>query len=120
MARGILKCAIQSFVLRTDGRTILVDSCVGEGKDRPEIPAWSRRPGTGFLDRLRAAGVDPAAVDTVLCTHLHIDHVGWNTIAADGSWAPTFHNARYLAGRTEQAGMVAGSRACPPRLRPRG
>ena len=121
LARGILICAIQSFVLRTGGRTILVDSCIGEGKDRPEIPAWNRRSGTGFLDRLRAAGVDPAAVDTVLYTHLHIDHVGWNTIAADGSWAPTFPNARYLAGRTEladwQARMAAGT---APALHVRG
>jgi glyoxylase-like metal-dependent hydrolase (beta-lactamase superfamily II) len=107
LARNVLKCAIQSFVLRLDGRTILIDTCIGEHKDRPEIPAWNQRANTGFLDRLRRAGVDPAAVDTVFCTHLHIDHVGWNTRRADGGWAPTFPSARYLVGRTELADWLA-------------
>jgi Metallo-beta-lactamase superfamily len=102
-----LKCAVQSFVLRAPGRTILLDTCIGEGKDRPEIPAWNRRSGSGFLDRLRRAGVDPAAVDTVFCTYLHIDHVGWNTQLTDGRWAPTFPNARYLVGRNELADWLA-------------
>jgi glyoxylase-like metal-dependent hydrolase (beta-lactamase superfamily II) len=79
------------------------DTCIGEHKDRPEFPAWDQRSGSGFLDRLRRAGVNPTAVDTVFCTHLHIDHVGWNTQRADGRWAPTFPNARYLVGRTELA-----------------
>jgi glyoxylase-like metal-dependent hydrolase (beta-lactamase superfamily II) len=107
LARNALKCAVQSFVLRAPGRTVLVDTCIGEGKDRPEIPAWNQRSGSGFLDRLRRAGVDPAAVDTVFCTHLHIDHVGWNTQLTDGRWAPTFPNARYLVGRTELADWLA-------------
>ena len=107
LARNVLKCAIQTFVLRLAGRTILVDTCIGEHKDRPEIPAWNQRSGSGFLDRLRRAGVDPAAVDTVFCTHLHIDHVGWNTQRADGRWAPTFPNARYLVGRAELADWLA-------------
>jgi len=108
-----IRCAIQSFVLQLDGRTILIDACIGEHKDRPEIPAWHRRSGTGWLDRLRAAGVAPEAVDLVFCTHLHIDHVGWNTVRADGGWAPTFPNARYLVGRREladwQARLAAGT-----------
>ena len=83
VARDRLKCAIQTFVLRTGGRTILVDTCIGEHKARPEIPAWNQRSGTGFLDRLRRASVDPGTVDTMFCTHLHIDHVGWNTVGAD-------------------------------------
>ena len=107
LARNLLKCAIQTFVLRLAGRTILIDTCIGEHKDRPEIPAWNQRAGSGFLDRLRRAGVDPAAVDTVFCTHLHIDHVGWNTQRADGRWAPTFPNARYLVGRSELADWLA-------------
>jgi glyoxylase-like metal-dependent hydrolase (beta-lactamase superfamily II) len=101
VGRNVLKCAIQTFVLRVAGRTVLIDACIGEHKDRPEIPAWHQRSGTGFLERLRGAGVDPAAVDTVFCTHLHIDHVGWNTRRADGRWVPTFPNARYLVGRAE-------------------
>jgi glyoxylase-like metal-dependent hydrolase (beta-lactamase superfamily II) len=107
LARDTLKCAVQAFVLQVAGRTILVDTCIGEHKDRPEIPAWNQRSGSGFLDRLRRAGVDPASVDTVFCTHLHIDHVGWNTQPTDGRWAPTFPNARYLVGRTELADWLA-------------
>jgi len=101
--RDEARFAIQSFVLRAGGRTILMDSCIGEGKDCPEIPAWHQRHGSGFLDRLRRAGVDPAAVDVVFCTHLHVDHVGWNTQLEGGRWAPTFPNARYLFGRSELA-----------------
>jgi glyoxylase-like metal-dependent hydrolase (beta-lactamase superfamily II) len=99
LARNTLKCAVQTFVLHLDDRKILVDTCIGEHKDRPEIPAWNQRSGTSWLDRLRAAGVAPEAVDLVFCTHLHIDHVGWNTVGADGDWTPTFPNARYLVGR---------------------
>jgi glyoxylase-like metal-dependent hydrolase (beta-lactamase superfamily II) len=105
--RNIVKFAIQSFVVRVNGRTILVDACIGEQKDRPEIPAWNQRRGTGFLERLAGAGVDPADVDIVFCTHLHVDHVGWNTRPEDGRWAPTFPNARYLIGRDELADWMA-------------
>jgi glyoxylase-like metal-dependent hydrolase (beta-lactamase superfamily II) len=101
--RDEARFAIQSFVFRAGGRTILIDSCVGEGKDCPEIPAWHQRRGTGFLDRLRRSGVDPAAIDLVFCTHLHVDHVGWNTQQESGRWVPTFPNARYLFGRRELA-----------------
>jgi glyoxylase-like metal-dependent hydrolase (beta-lactamase superfamily II) len=107
LARNTLKCAVQTFVLRVAGRTILVDTCIGEHKDRPEIPTWNQRSGSGYLDRLQRAGVDPASVDTVFCTHLHIDHVGWNTQRTDGRWAPTFPNARYLVGHTELADWLA-------------
>jgi glyoxylase-like metal-dependent hydrolase (beta-lactamase superfamily II) len=98
---------VQSFVIRAGGRTVLVDTCIGEGKDCPDIPVWHRRRGTGFLERLAGAGVDPADVDIVFCTHLHVDHVGWNTRRADGRWVPTFPNARYLIGRDELADWAA-------------
>ncbi len=107
LAKDIVKFAIQSFVLRSQGQTLLIDTCIGEDKDCPEIPAWHRRRGKGFLDRLRRAGVDPAAVDIVFCTHLHVDHLGWNTQREDGSWKPTFPNARYLFGRRELADWMA-------------
>jgi glyoxylase-like metal-dependent hydrolase (beta-lactamase superfamily II) len=107
VGRNVLRCAIQTFVLRLAGRTFLVDTCIGEHKDRPEIPAWNQRSGTTYLDRLRRVGVDPVSVEIVFCTHLHIDHVGWNTVRSDGSWAPTFPNARYLVGRTELADWLA-------------
>jgi len=102
-ARDEARFAIQSFLFRGGGRTILIDSCVGEGKDCPEIPAWHQRRGSGFLDRMRQVGVDPAAVDLVFCPHLHVDHVGWNTQQQSGRWTPTFPNARYLFGRRELA-----------------
>src|SRR5262245_4412747 len=103
LGRDIAKFAIQTFVIRVNGRTLLVYTCVGEHKDRPEIPAWNQRQDTGFLERLAKTGVDPADVDMLFCTHLHIDHVGWNTQRADGRWEPTFPNARYLVGRSELA-----------------
>jgi glyoxylase-like metal-dependent hydrolase (beta-lactamase superfamily II) len=111
IARDIARFAIQSFVLRLDGRTILIDSCIGEQKDRPEIPVWNQRRGTGFLQRLAQAGVTPAEVDTVFCTHLHVDHVGWNTQREDGRWVPTFRNARHLIGRHELADWMAQLRS---------
>ena len=102
-ARDLARFAIQSLVLRTGGKTLLIDCCIGDHKDIPEIPAWHQRRGSRFLDRLRQTGVDPAQVDLVFCTHLHVDHVGWNTQADNGRWKPTFPNARYLFGRRELA-----------------
>jgi hypothetical protein len=118
--RDRLRCAIQSFALKLDRRTILVDACIGEHKDRAEIPVWSQRSRTGWLDRLRAAGVAPESVDFVFCTHLHIDHVGWNTVDVDGAWRPTFPNARYLVGRRELAdweARIAAGVAAPIHVR---
>ncbi|TQM36733.1 MBL fold metallo-hydrolase [Pseudonocardia cypriaca] len=87
--------AIQTWLLRSEGRTILVDTGVGNHKDRPYAPVWSRLD-TGFLDNLAAAGVRPEDVDIVVNTHLHIDHVGWNTRLDGRTWVPTFPNATYL------------------------
>lgn len=101
--KDLARFAIQSFVLRIGGKTLLIDCCIGDHKDIPEIPAWHHRRGSGFLDRLRQTGVDPAEVDLVFCTHLHVDHVGWNTRQDNGLWQPTFPNARYLFGRRELA-----------------
>lgn len=107
LARGVIKLAVQSFVVRVGGRTIVIDTCVGEHKARPEIQGWDRRDGTGFLGRLAATGIAPADVDVVFCTHLHVDHVGWNTRGVDGRWVPTFPSARYLFGRRELADWTA-------------
>ncbi|MGC4944045.1 MBL fold metallo-hydrolase [Kribbella sp. DT2] len=87
--------AIQTWLLRSGGRTILVDTGVGNHKDRPYAPVWSRLE-TGYLDNLAAAGVRPEDVDLVVNTHLHIDHVGWNTRLDGRTWVPTFPNATYL------------------------
>src|SRR5262249_2262932 len=101
LGRGLLILAIQTFVLQAAGRTILVDTCVGEGKERPLLPAFPRRPHGRVLERLAQAGVGPASVDLVFCTHLHVDRVGWNTRMLDGRWVPTFPTACYLIGRRE-------------------
>lgn len=87
--------AIQTWVLRSEGRTILVDTGVGNHKERPYAPVWSRLD-TTFLDDLVRAGIRPEEVDVVINTHLHIDHVGWNTRLDGRTWVPTFPNATYL------------------------
>lgn len=99
--RGMLIFAIQTFVLHSAGGTILIDTCVGEGKERPIVPDFNRRHHSGFLERLAQAGVRPESADLVFCTHLHVDRVGWNTRLLDGRWVLTFPNARYLIGRRE-------------------
>ncbi|MDG4668322.1 MBL fold metallo-hydrolase [Mycobacterium sp. 236(2023)] len=89
------KIAIQTWVLRVDGMTVLVDTGVGNDRDRRHMPPLDHLD-TGFLAALADAGVQPEDVDVVINTHLHTDHVGWNTrLSADG-WVPTFPNARYL------------------------
>lgn len=92
--------SVHCYVVRSPRHTVLIDTCVGNGKDRPSTRAWNRLD-TDFLDRLRGLGVAPDAVDYVLCTHLHVDHAGWNTRLLDGRWVPTFPNARYLFHETE-------------------
>ena len=92
--------SFHSYVLRTPHHTILIDGCVGNNKERPQRPMWHRQEGP-YLERLAAAGVRPEEVDVVFCTHLHADHVGWNTRLRDGRWVPTFPNARYIFGRRE-------------------
>jgi glyoxylase-like metal-dependent hydrolase (beta-lactamase superfamily II) len=94
------RAAIQTWLLRSEGRVILVDTGVGNHKDRPYAPVWSRLD-TDFLDNLAAAGVQPGDVDMVINTHLHVDHVGWNTYLDDRTWVPTFPNARYLMTRQD-------------------
>ncbi|KQX10795.1 MBL fold metallo-hydrolase [Streptomyces sp. Root431] len=87
--------ALQSWVLRSGGRTVLVDTGVGDGRERPDSPHFHRRR-DGFLGRLERAGIRPEDVDVVVNTHLHADHVGWNTRDVAGEWVPTFPNAEYL------------------------
>ena len=93
--------SIHAFVIESEGRCIVVDTCIGNDKPR-EIANWNMRQGR-FLEDLTEAGYARERVDTVLCTHLHVDHVGWNTRLVDGRWQPTFPNARYLFGREEWA-----------------
>ena len=96
---GRLLLAVQAFVVGSGSRRIIVDTCVGNDKLR-SIPSCNNLQ-TSFLQKLTAAGYPPDTIDTVLCTHLHFDHVGWNTRLVDGRWLPAFPNARYLFGRRE-------------------
>ena len=89
---GDLASRIQTYIVRTPEHTVLVDTGVGNDKAREENALWHRRRGT-YLEDLAAAGVAPDQVDVVVCTHLHVDHVGWNTRLVDGRWVPTFPDA---------------------------
>ncbi|MEV6325359.1 MBL fold metallo-hydrolase [Nocardia sp. NPDC051787] len=94
------KAYTQTWVLRSGGRTILVDTGVGNDKERPYMRVWSHLD-TDFLSRLAAAGVEPEDVDIVVNTHVHADHVGWNTRLVDREWVPTFPSAKYLIARAD-------------------
>ena len=100
-ATGKVILCIQSYLVRTPHHTILVDSCVGNDKPRPERPFWHMMKGEAFMQGLAAADASPADIDFVMCTHLHVDHVGWNTRLENGRWVPTFPNARYLFSERE-------------------
>jgi glyoxylase-like metal-dependent hydrolase (beta-lactamase superfamily II) len=100
-ATGKVLLTIQSHLLRFDGKTILIDTCVGEHKTRPLRPEWNERSATRYLANLAAAGCAPQDIDIVMCTHLHADHVGWNTRLESGRWVPTFPNARYVMSQRE-------------------
>ncbi len=95
---GRLNFSVQAFVVETPARRILVDTCMGNHKPRLGHGAMLS---TDFLQRFEAAGFARDSIDTVVCTHLHYDHVGWNTQLRDGRWVPTFPQARYLMGRDE-------------------
>ncbi|MFF7358608.1 MBL fold metallo-hydrolase [Streptomyces filipinensis] len=93
------RLASHSFAVEAGGLRIVVDTGIGNGKTRAK-PAWNGLD-TDFLQHLAAAGFPPESVDLVITTHLHTDHVGWNTRLVGEDWVPTFPNARYLTSRTE-------------------
>ena len=97
--QGRLIMSIHALVVETPTMRIVVDTCIGNDKPR-RFEDWSHMQ-TSFLKDFEAAGFSRESIDVVLCTHLHIDHVGWNTMLVDGKWVPTFPNARYLMGRAE-------------------
>jgi glyoxylase-like metal-dependent hydrolase (beta-lactamase superfamily II) len=98
-ANGKMRMSVHALVLESQGRRIVVDTCIGNDKLRG-APAWNMLH-TSFLADLEQAGFPRESIDYVLCTHLHVDHVGWNTMMVDGRWIPTFPHARYLIGRKE-------------------
>ena len=98
---GWLILCFQSYVLRTPHHVILVDTCIGNEKRRPTRPKWNMKTDDVYMTRLAAAGFSVEDIDFVLCTHLHPDHVGWNTRLENGRWVPTFPNARYVFAARE-------------------
>src|SRR5258708_6924210 len=97
---GRLKMSIHALMVETPSRRIMVDTGLGNDKEGRRVPTWNNRKDP-FLETMTAAGFAPESIDTVLCTHLHVDHVGWNTKLVSAKWLPTFANARYVFGRTE-------------------
>ena len=96
---AILKLSVHALLVEAPGLTLVVDTCIGN--DRPREITGGEPLATPFLQHLGEAGWSRDGVDVVVCTHLHVDHVGWNTMLEDGKWTPTFPNARYLIGRLE-------------------
>ena len=99
-ATGKMVITYRTYVVRTPRHTVLIDTCTGEHKGYPPPMDFSPQP---WADGFRALGLTPEAIDYVFCTHLHIDHTGWNTTLRDGRWVPTFPNAKYVFHRREYA-----------------
>ncbi len=99
-ATGMMYITYQTFVVRTPHHTILVDTCTGEDKGYPAPMDFSKQ---RYLDEFKAAGLTYESIDYVFCTHLHIDHCGWNTVLRDGRWVPTFPKAKYVFHKKEYA-----------------
>jgi glyoxylase-like metal-dependent hydrolase (beta-lactamase superfamily II) len=97
---GQLRMSIHTLVVETPSRRIVVDTGLGNDKQGRKVPIWNNRK-TPFLETMTEAGYPPDSIDIVLCTHLHVDHVGWNTRLEGGKWVPTFAHARYLFGKSE-------------------
>jgi glyoxylase-like metal-dependent hydrolase (beta-lactamase superfamily II) len=102
-ATGKVRLCIQSYLIRTPHHTILVDTCVGNYKHRPNRPFWHMKTAGTWERNLAATGFSVNDIDYVMCTHLHVDHVGWNTRLENGRWVPTFPKARYVFGEQEYA-----------------
>ena len=98
---GKVILVVQSYLVRTGHHTILIDTCVGCDKTIPFYSDWNQRSDRSWLTKLAESGVSAADVDFVFCTHLHCDHVGWNTQLLDGRWVPTFPNAKYIMSRQD-------------------
>jgi glyoxylase-like metal-dependent hydrolase (beta-lactamase superfamily II) len=96
---GTLIASVQALLVEAPGLRLVVDTCIGN--DKPRSFVGGNPLATPFLQHMAEAGWDRDSVDVVVCTHLHVDHVGWNTMLVDGRWVPTFPNARYLIGKRE-------------------
>lgn len=115
---GRLPMPVHSWLLRVGSTNVLIDTCIGNHKSRPDKFEMHML-NTRYLERLKELGAAPEEIDYVLCSHLHLDHVGWNTRLENGRWVPTFPNAKYVFSRVEYeaAKQEAASATCPPFLR---
>ena len=111
---GLLVLTMQSFLVRTRHHTILIDTCVGDHKPRPARPSWNELQLGTFLPNLAAAGVSPEEVDYVMCTHLHWDHVGWNTQLRDGRWVRRFPTPLIFFQKKKSRRGSMCRPTCPP------
>ena len=102
-ATGKLVLCVQSYIVRTPHHNILINSCVGNHKPRPTRPFWNMLTSDRYENNLAATGLGVSDIDYVMCTHLHTDHVGWNTRLENGRWVPTFPKAKYLFAERELA-----------------
>ena len=102
-AQDMLVLCIQSYVVQTPTQTIMIDTCVGNHKERPTRAFWHQMKSDRYEKNLAAAGFKVTDIDVVMCTHLHVDHTGWNTRLDNGRWVPTFPKARYIFSDTELA-----------------
>jgi glyoxylase-like metal-dependent hydrolase (beta-lactamase superfamily II) len=100
-ANDTLILCFQSYIVKTPRHTILIDSCIGNDKPRPLRPKWNMKTDDAYMRALAASGFSVNDIDFVMCTHLHVDHVGWNTRLENGRWVPTFPKARYVFGKSE-------------------
>ena len=112
-ATGKMILCVQSYLVRTRHHNILIDSCVGNDKPRPRRPFWDMMKLSNYQQSMNAAGITFADIDFVMCTHLHVDHVGWNTRLQDGRWVPTFPKARYYFSDRELAYWTERQKAEP-------
>jgi glyoxylase-like metal-dependent hydrolase (beta-lactamase superfamily II) len=110
---GLVIGTIQTYVIRTGTHNILVDTCCGNDKLRPDEPPFHNLQ-TPYLERLRALGLAAEDIHFVLCTHLHVDHVGWNTKLENGKWVPTFPNATYVFSQADLDYLVSVAALAPP------
>ena len=113
-ATGKIVLCFQSYVVRTPHHNIIVDTCIGNDKQRPMRPGWHEMKSNRFEKGLADIGLGLGDIDFVMCTHLHIDHVGWNTRLDNGRWVPTFPKARYLFAERELAFWTEKERQDPP------
>jgi glyoxylase-like metal-dependent hydrolase (beta-lactamase superfamily II) len=98
--KKLMLLSIHTFIIKTTHHTVMIDTCIGNDKQRLAFDQWNGR-SSSFLQDLAAAGCGPESVDYVFCTHMHLDHTGWNTRLQDGRWIPSFPNATYLFNKNE-------------------